>query len=998
MKQKYFKFVFLSLLMMVMGFGNVLAAETWIKTSPADLTTGDVVVIVDLYSGRAMSNDNGTSSAPTATKVSFNDDKSQITGTVAENLQWTVSITDNNYQFFATDETWLYCTNSNNGLRVGTNSGNRLFSIKSVNVNNIDRDFLFSNSQERYIGVYNDQDWRSYTTSPSSGNNIRNTQTAFFKKESNDVALSSISISGYTTTFGVGDDFSFGGIVTATYDDGSTKDVTSKAVFSDYSMEVAGEQVVTVSYTEGEITKTATYFITVSDVAVKNIAIDPSEANVAVGKTLELTVAFEPENATNKNVIWRSSNESVAVVDRNGVVTAVALGEAVITAASAEDTDITATCTVTVVDKIAEPTAVMFCNEFFGYAAGSAGLKDETKFEGDADGVTIVVNKGSSQAKMYVSDGELRVYNGNSMSFTAPNGYDITKIVFTPTTISDWKGSVTPDAGTMTDKTWTGKAETVVFSIGASNRLTKAEITLVAGKQSAAMKFTADEYRTETESGEVTDAPALTKAEGYDGTITYASSDETIATVDAQTGVVTALATGDVTITATGTETTTYNGGTASYLLHIGYLDAQMKFAKEAVTVTFGESVENKLSKKTSAEVVYTSDNESIASVDAEGKVTVNAVGSVTITATAEKADPYKAGEASYTITVEDKKGSEFGSKSSFYEPFDFAGGSGGNDGQFKGNVASSNFETNYTGTNNWTVQPALGFNCARAGTGSAKGTATVSNIAVEAGKTYHLNFKAAPFSDEVAVMDVAVEGGTIDGLSGDALTNFQWNDLSATVTATADELSLIFTADQNRFFLDEIRLADPTDLNTATVTIPASGWASYCCEYPLEFTESDDVKAYAVTNVSGNKATLTQVTGSVKGGVPLLINGAPGEYSLTVAENSTNEVAGNLLKGTLSPTYVERETSEAINYGLKSGEFHAVISGTMPAGKAYLPIAKSATAAGSKLVLVFEDTTGISQYQSVQSAAVCYDLQGRRVDSPRKGVYVRNGKKVVIK
>ena len=221
---------------------------------------------------------------------------------------------------------------------------------------------------------------------------------------------------------------------------------------------------------------------------------------------------------------------------------------------------------------------------------------------------------------------------------------------------------------------------------------------------------------------------------------------------------------------------------------------------------------------------------------------------------------------------------------------------------------------------------------------------------------------------------------------------------MSATITATADELSLTFTADQNRFFLDEIRLADPTDLNTATVTIPASGWASYCCEYPLEFTESDDVKAYAVTNVSGNKATLTQVTGSVKGGVPLLINGAPGEYSLTVAENSTNEVAGNLLKGTLAPTYVERETSEAINYGLKSGEFHAVISGTMPVGKAYLPIAKSAAAAGSKLVLVFEDTTGISQYQSVQPAAVCYDLQGRRVDNPRKGVYVRNGKKVVIK
>ena len=633
-----------------------------------------------------------------------------------------------------------------------------------------------------------------------------------------------------------------------------------------------------------------------------------------------------------------------------------------------------------------ETPSAMFCNEFFGYEAGTANQKDDTKFEGDADGVKIVVNKGTSTAPMYVSDGELRVYNGNSMSFTAPNGYDITKIVFTPTTISDWKGSVIPNAGTMTDKTWTGKSETVVFSIGATNKLTKAEITLAPGKQSAALKFAADEYRTETESGEVTDAPALTKAEGYDGTITYASSDETIATVDAQTGVVTAVATGDVTITATGTETTTYNGGTASYVLHIGYLDAQMKFAKEAVTVTFGESVDNKLSKKTSAEVVYTSDNEAVASIDAEGKVTVNAVGSATITATAEKADPYKAGEASYTITVEDKKGSEFGSKSCFYEPFDFAGGTGGNDGQFKGNVATSNFDTNYSGTNNWTEISYLGLNCARAGTGSVKGTATVSNIAVEAGKTYHLNFKAAPFSDDVAVMDVTVEGGTIDGLSTEAMAKFQWNDLSATIKATADELTLTFTADQNRFFLDEIRLADPTDLNTASVTIPASGWASYCCEYPIEFTDNGDVKAYAVSKVSGNKATLTQVTGTIKGGVPLFINGAAGEHPLTVAEHSTNEVDGNLLKGTLSPTYVARETSEAINYGLKSGELHAIVSGTMPAGKAYLPIAKNVAPAGSKLSLVFEDATGINQYQNIQADGIFYDLQGRRVDNPQKG------------
>ena len=74
----------------------------------------------------------------------------------------------------------------------------------------------------------------------------------------------------------------------------------------------------------------------------------------------------------------------------------------------------------------------------------------------------------------------------------------------------------------------------------------------------------------------------------------------------------------------------------------------------------------------------------------------------------------------------------------------------------------------------------------------------------------------------------------------------------------------------------------------------------------------------------------------------------------------------------------------------------HAIISGTMPAGKAYLPIAKS-VGAGSKITFMF-DATGINQYKTIQTNGVFYDLQGRSVDNPQKGVYIRNGKKVVIK
>ena len=72
--------------------------------------------------------------------------------------------------------------------------------------------------------------------------------------------LESIAVSGdYKTEFTLGSSFSFGGVVTATYDNGATKDVTNDCVFSGYSMNQLGEQTVTVTYKD----KTAEYGITV---------------------------------------------------------------------------------------------------------------------------------------------------------------------------------------------------------------------------------------------------------------------------------------------------------------------------------------------------------------------------------------------------------------------------------------------------------------------------------------------------------------------------------------------------------------------------------------------------------------------------------------------------------------------------------------------------------------------------------------------------------------
>ena len=76
--------------------------------------------------------------------------------------------------------------------------------------------------------------------------------------------LESIAVSGQKTVFTVGDTFTFGGKVTATYSDGSTKDVTASATVSTPDLSTAGTKEVTVSYTENEDTKTTKYTITVN--------------------------------------------------------------------------------------------------------------------------------------------------------------------------------------------------------------------------------------------------------------------------------------------------------------------------------------------------------------------------------------------------------------------------------------------------------------------------------------------------------------------------------------------------------------------------------------------------------------------------------------------------------------------------------------------------------------------------------------------------------------
>lgn len=124
--------------------------------------------------------------------------------------------------------------------------------------------------------------------------------------------------------------------------------------------EVFGGKVVVTALQEGEaiITAsvgsiTATCKITVNPTKLEGISFDQAEKTVKEGESFVLTPVFTPENASNKKVIWTSSNQSIATVDQEGKVSTHSFGECIIKAIS-EDGGFEAICKVIVLEPTIE--------------------------------------------------------------------------------------------------------------------------------------------------------------------------------------------------------------------------------------------------------------------------------------------------------------------------------------------------------------------------------------------------------------------------------------------------------------------------------------------------------------------------------------------------------------------------------------------------------------------------------------------------------------------
>ena len=193
-------------------------------------------------------------------------------------------------------------------------------------------------------------------------------------------------------------------------------------------------------------------------------------------------------------------------------------------------------------------------------------------------------------------------------------------------------------------------------------------------------------------------------------------------------------------------------------------------------------------------------------------------------------------------------------------------------------------------------------------------------------------------------------------------------------------------------------------------VSVSSAGYATYVSSYDLNFSETS-IKAYKVKVNTKGIATLTKVD-NVPAGTPVLLYKEGGATEFIPVMTGADEVTGNdLVAGTgAAVATTDGDYTNMILWTNATNPigFYFAAGQTVAANRAYLHIADDMApdavggASPSRMVMVFADdeTTGVQNLTPALSEGegVVYNLRGQRVAQPTKGLYIVNGKKVVIK
>lgn len=196
----------------------------------------------------------------------------------------------------------------------------------------------------------------------------------------------------------------------------------------------------------------------------------------------------------------------------------------------------------------------------------------------------------------------------------------------------------------------------------------------------------------------------------------------------------------------------------------------------------------------------------------------------------------------------------------------------------------------------------------------------------------------------------------------------------------------------------------------TVPTTITAAGYATFSSTYAVNFSESG-LTAYKAT-VSDNKVDMTPIgNGIVPANTGVILKGAARDYTgvitttEAVIENNDLVAATEEIPSLATETTVDevKYKNYILNVVDQTPGFYQANDKKVAAGKAYLQVLAATVAEAKALTIVWNDgeTTGIEEnyeFGTMNSDAATFDLSGRKVANPAKGLYIKNGKKFIVK
>ena len=480
--------------------------------------------------------------------------------------------------------------------------------------------------------------------------------------------------------------------------------------------------------------------------------------------------------------------------------------------------------------------------------------------------------------------------------------------------------------------------------------------------------------------------------------------------------------------------------------------------SKTPTTTTFGEEVDNNTFEVKDGETVvtrvatvtpveatgsieYESSDEAIAKVDDKtGAITLGAkYGTATITAQFVATGNYANSEARYSI----KHVGDF----VFYESFDNCDGTGGNDNKWSGNLLGNELKPERADNPGWTFVKGRERNqCASFGVTDNGGSATSPNIQID--QKAQLKFKASRWStdNEKSQINISVSDGTLtyNGKNSQSVTidvvRDTWTDYSMIVSGT-NSFTVTFAGSgkYNRFFLDEVmvtkvapqeisldensdnivKTAENVNVTLKRTFFHDNAWNTLCLPFDVDANKVATAFAGAeIREIDPNKCTANTIqfvpATEIKAGVPYIIKwnenvaeAKPFEKTFEgvtlIAEPKPVKVNNDItFTGFYNKTTADKLGESVAAIGAENKLFK-VTSGEMKGFRAAFVLNSNAQPSAIKLV-IDGTATGIEDLviDGVKANGRVYNLNGQYVGNSlnglQPGLYIQNGKKIVVK